>query len=236
MPDLLILRPEPGAGETAERARAMGLTAAVAPIFEVRATTWQAPDPAAFQALLLTSANAARTAGPALAAFAHLTCYAVGERSAAAATKAGFREVWAGLGDGATVIELMVSDGVRRAFHPCGRDHIPLSRPGIHIERRVVYASDAVSALPREAVSALNDGAVGLIHSPRAAARFAALADRAGIDRGTIALAAISDAAAQAAGSGWKRLEIAAAPRDEALLELAARLCKTGLEIKGRDA
>jgi uroporphyrinogen-III synthase len=43
--------------------------------------------------------------------------------------------------------------------------------------------------------------------------------------RGATAIAAISDAAADAAGPGWSEIHIAAEPGDDALLALAARLC-----------
>jgi uroporphyrinogen-III synthase len=60
-----------------------------------------------------------------------------------------------------------------------------------------------------------------LLHSPRAAETFARLAP----DRGGVRIAGISETAAQAAGEGWASRHAAAAPRDEALLELAAALC-----------
>ena len=64
-------------------------------------------------------------------------------------------------------------------------------------------------------------GAVALIHSPRAGRRFAELVE----NRGSIAIAAISRAAAEAAGAGWECVEAADQPTDDALLALAARLC-----------
>jgi uroporphyrinogen-III synthase len=76
----------------------------------------------------------------------------------------------------------------------------------------------------------LEGPAVAMVHSPRVAARFAQLAG----DKGAIALAAISAAAAEAAGEGWRSKAVAAAPRDEALLELAAKLCNTGGEGIGK--
>ena len=52
------------------------------------------------------------------------------------------------------------------------------------------------------------------------------LAELVGEDkRGTIRIAAISDAAAAAAGGGWAAREAADTPDDGALLALAARLC-----------
>jgi uroporphyrinogen-III synthase len=41
----------------------------------------------------------------------------------------------------------------------------------------------------------------------------------------SIAIAAISRAAADAAGEGWKSVAVADEPSDDALLALAARLC-----------
>ncbi len=42
---LLVLRPQPGADETAARARALGLEPVVAPLFSVRPLHWTPPDP-----------------------------------------------------------------------------------------------------------------------------------------------------------------------------------------------
>jgi uroporphyrinogen-III synthase len=45
-------------------------------------------------------------------------------------------------------------------------------------------------------------------------------------NRSRTAIAAISDAAAQAAGTGWERVAAAARPHDAELLSLAARMCQ----------
>lgn len=218
---VLVLRPEPGASETAARAQAAGLEPVVAPLFEVRPLAWSAPEPAEFDAVLLTSANAARHGG--LEAFAHLPCYAVGEATAAAAETAGFSQVVGGPSDGAAALGLLAGAGLRRVFHPAGRDHVALEHEGVSVERRAVYAADAASELRDAARAALAEGAVALIHSPRAGAVFGRLVDAAGLPRDSIAVAAIS----VAAGEGWPRAAVAARPRDEALLELAAKLCQT---------
>ena len=60
MKRLLVLRPEPGASATAERACGRGLDAVVISLFAIEAIEWVAPDPGGFDALLLTSANAVR--------------------------------------------------------------------------------------------------------------------------------------------------------------------------------
>lgn len=224
---LLILRPPPGAGETAGRAASMGLDTVVAPLFEIRPLDWDAPDPSAFEAVLLTSANTARHGGAQLAAFAGLPCYAVGEATAAAAQEAGFSDIRTGARGAVAVADMLAADGISRALHLCGRDHIAIEHPRVALTRRCVYASEAADALPAEAVRALAGEAVVLLHSARAASRFGALVDKAGLARGRTSLAAISDAAAAAAGGSWKSVRVAAGPRDDALLELAATMCQT---------
>ena len=72
------------------------------------------------------------------------------------------------------------------------------------------------------------EGAVGrhasLTRAPLAAVRLAELVEPE--SRAHIALVAISANAAGAAGQGWEVVAIASQPRDEAILEAAARLCR----------
>ena len=214
---VLILRPRPGADETADRARALGLDPIVAPLFAVRPLAWTPPGPAGFDAVMLTSASAARQAGDGLTPYKALPCYAVGEATAAAAREGGFADIRIGPDDGAALLMMMADDGVAAAFHPCGEDHLELRHAAISVTRTPVYAADAVARLPAEA-----QGALALLHSPRAAALFGALVP----DRAAVAVAAISLRTARAAGEGWKSVAIAPRPRDDALLELAVKLCQ----------
>jgi uroporphyrinogen-III synthase len=221
---LLILRPEPGASETAARARAMGMEVVVAPLFAIRPLAWDPPDPARFDAILLTSAHGARQAGAGLARYLALPCFAVGAASAAAARTAGFARVTESDGDGDALARAAAGAGIRFALHLHGRDHLPLCAPGVEIAGRAVYAADAAASLPEAARAALAAGALALVHSPRSAALLASLV----ADRSALRLAAISPAAAEAAGPGWAGIAAARAPNDPALLELAAKLCNIG--------
>jgi uroporphyrinogen-III synthase len=214
---LLVLRPQPGADETAARARALGLEPLVAPLFSVRPLAWTPPDPAAFDAVMLTSASAARQASGGLAPFKAMPCYAVGEATAAAAEEAGFTDIRVGPDDGKALLLMMAEDGVRAAFHACGEDHLAFGHPDVAIARVPVYAAEAADRLPVPA-----EGTLALLHSPRAAALFAALAG----DRSRVRIAAISAKTARAAGEGWQSISVAPRPRDQALLELAAELCQ----------
>jgi uroporphyrinogen-III synthase len=216
---VLILRPEPGASATAERARALGLTPIVAPLFDLRPLAWDLPEPGRHDAILLTSASAARLGAQGLSALTGRPVYAVGEATAAAAYHAGFGDVRTGPADGAALLAMAAGEGVRRALHLCGRDHVPLRHPDVAVDTRIVYAAEL-----RDGPVAIPPGAVVLLHSPRAAAELAARIHR----RDTIRLAAISPAAARAAGGGWAAKTVAAEPRDEALLAVALSLCQKG--------
>lgn len=226
---VLILRPQPGADRTAERARALGLSPVVAPLFTIRPLAWSAPDAADFDCVMLTSANAARQGGGAMTSFLHLPCFAVGGATAAAAAEAGFADIRSGPSDGAALLRMMAAQGALSALHPCGLDHLAPTVGGVSVHSVPVYAADSAGRLPPEAQAALAAGAVALIHSPRAGALFGKLA---GGPRERVRLVAISEAAALAAGSGWAETAIAAVPRDEALLELAAKLCQTAPEAR----
>jgi uroporphyrinogen-III synthase len=171
--------------------------------------------------MLLTSANAARHAREQLQAFVALPCYTVGEATAAAALAAGLVEVRTGPSDAEALLRMMADGGVARALHLCGKDRVD-PPDGVAITRRVVYAAEAAGELPSQV-----EGALALVHSPRAAARFLALVDQAGLSRATVSIVAISESAAAAAGQGWKRKAVASRPREDALLELAAKLCPT---------
>ena len=62
-------------------------------------------------------------------------------------------------------------------------------------------------------------GATALIHSRRAALRLAELTPRE--ERSHIALVAISAAAAEAAGDGWRQIDVSDRPEDAAMIERA---------------
>ena len=223
MHPLLILRPEPGAAATVANAIAAGWHPVAASLFTIAALDWDAPDPAAHDALMLTSAQAVRHAGEKLDLYRGLPVYAVGEATAVAAMEAGFRDVRIGSADAALLVTMMVRDGVTHPLHLAGREHRILDAAPIPIARRIVYAADPVAELPAAARAAIGNKAVVLLHSQRASSVFLGLLTKAGIDPATIRVAAISGAA----GAGpWGAVKIAEAPTDSALLAAAARLCE----------
>lgn len=210
-----MLRPEPGATATVERARKLGLDAVSVPLFEIEPVAWEAPEPGRFDGLLLTSANAVRFGGEGLHALRGLPVHAVGEVTAEAARGFGFDI--AATGESGVDRLLDSIDPDLRLLHLCGEDRREAARVRQAITAIVVYRAKPVESPDLSAAR----HSVALLHSPRAGERFAQLVE----DRASIAVAAISPAAAQAAGGGWEAIECASAPNDDALLALAARLC-----------
>lgn len=215
MTHLLVLRPEPGAGATVERARALSLDAFAAPLFAIEPVKWEAPEAEGFDGLLLTSANAVRYGGDQVQTLRGLKVYAVGEATAEAARGAGLDVAATGVSGVCGLLDLIPPD--LSLLHLCGEDRQEPSDAWQTITPVIVYRSIEIEApgLVR------SEGSVALIHSPRAGRRFAELTT----DRSTIRIAAISRAAADASGAGWKSVDVSPEPTDEALLALAARLC-----------
>ena len=205
---LAVLRPEPGNAATAARIEAAGHRVLRLPLIAVQPLAWAEPDLSGVDALLVTSAHAIRHAGPGLGALRHLPVVAVGAATAQVALAAGF-DVKA-VGDGGVAAALRLAAG-QRLLHLAGRD-----RAGeTGLPTLVVYGNEALAVDPAPLLDT-----VALVHSPRAGARLAQLAT----DRARIAVAAISGAALDAAGGGWRARVAAAIPTDAALIDAARSL------------
>lgn len=221
---LLVTRADPGGLATVRRAQAEGLDARHVPLFTARPLDWEAPDPAHFEGLLLTSAQAVRLAGPRLAALANLPVHAVGEATAAAARAAGLEVATVGDTDGRALLDAMASQAIARVLWLCGRDRTALAATGIAITPIPVYAVDAAPP-PREWDRLIAAPALIVAHSTRGAKR---IADLAGDRRKHLTLLAISAAVAAAAGEGWAEKAVSGRPDDAAMLAEAHALCHKG--------
>ena len=223
---LLVIRPEPGNSATLTAARKLGLAACGEPLFRIVPTAWIPPPAYEFEALLIGSANALRHGGQALASYATLPTYVVGQATAEAAHCAGFTVAATGAGGLEELTALLVRDGRRRVLRLAGVEHIALAQAeGTRIVAVAVYEA---LALPMSAACAvrLGQGAVALLHSAAAARHFAAECARMGIDRGAVALACLGPRIAAAGGQGWASVASADRPDDTALLALAAEMCQ----------
>jgi len=216
--NLLIIRPQPGADATAARVRAAGHHAIVMPLFEVQPLAWDLPVVEGFDGLLLTSGNAVRQAGDKLDALGGLPIIAVGSATARVAEEKGLTIDVIGKTDVTDVLAMAHSAGHRRLLWLAGEDRVAVSLPDeLTIDIVDVYRSVALPA-PEKFSQAVLQAQVVLLHSPRAAAHFAALCDIEAIDREPIKLAALSPAIATRAGDGWKSVIVAQAPSDNMLL------------------
>ena len=193
----------------------MGFEPVIAPLFEIVPVAWEVPDPADFDAVVMTSANAARHGGPGLAALAHLPVFAVGEATAEAAREAGFADVSSGSGNALDLSGHVGSGrvGSRRVLHLAGADHLALDLASV-TTISVYSARPLATVLPK--------GDVVLVHSARAGTRFAELA----AERAALSIVAISAAAASACGGGWAQVVAADRPREHAMLASLGELCE----------
>lgn len=214
---VLVFRPEPGNARTAAALRELGFMPILYPLYSAEAVPWTPPPAVEIDAILLTSANAARLGGPGLARFARLPVFAVGEATARAAGEAGFRTVHTGGGDAASTIPLIAAAGHGRVLHLGGEDMRDYDPHGLAITRlpdyRMAERGDAAGlarVLPRDR------GVFGLVHSPRAGERLAQLLSAG--DRHRMAIVAISEAASDACGAGWRARIFAGMPTDAAML------------------
>jgi uroporphyrinogen-III synthase len=170
-----ITRTQPGAEATAERVRAMGHDAVVAPLLAVHPVTDVQIDLKGVAALAFTSANGVR-------AFAEqcgertLRVFAVGAATAQAARAAGFETVLSADGDVEALAEgIAARRGQLRgavlhpgAAEPAGDLAGALEKHGVEARRAILYETGPVKLSDEEAARLLRSDAA-LLHSPRAA-------------------------------------------------------------------
>lgn len=214
---IAVLRPEPGNRVTAAAIEGHGGTAIRLPLFAAMPVAWQAPDLAGFDALIATSANAFRQGGAGLAGLLALPVYAVGAVTAEAARRGGFVVARTGQDGAAELLMLAEAAGVRRALHLAGRERT-IEAGGIVAAIVTVYASDALAIGDASVLT----GSVALVQSARAGARLSEIV--APEMRGTIAVIAVSQRAAEATGGGWEQVVVPADPHGPGLLHAALAL------------
>lgn len=184
---VLVTRPEPGASATAARLEALGHEAILLPLTEIQPLpVGAAPDAATIDVVAITSANAARHAPDELiAALSAKPCFAVGERTADAAQRAGFSDVTSARGDAAALASLIggeFSAGARIAYL-CGRVRRPdfeahLAERGIRVVAIETYATAPKRHSPQPVLEMLESKPVDavLVFSAAGATALAAIA------------------------------------------------------------
>ncbi|THD74459.1 MAG: uroporphyrinogen-III synthase [Phenylobacterium sp.] len=176
-----ITRTQPGADSTAERVRAMGHEALIAPLLTVRLVEDADIDLRGVGALAFTSANGVR-------AFAdrcgerELRVFAVGAATAQAARAAGFHTVLSADGDVEALAEGIASRrGQLRgavlhpgAVEPAGDLAGALEKHGVEARRAILYETGPVKISDAQA-EVLVQADAALLHSPLAAKALAAV-------------------------------------------------------------
>ena len=219
---VLILRPEPGASLSVTRAEELGIERVVkVPLFKVRPADWTAPEADRFDAILMTSANAARHGGDQLKSLRKLPVHAVGESTAAAARAAQMMVDVVGTGGIDDLLSALPPE--HRLLHLAGAHRRAPSDATQTIVPLTVYTS--VARQNPEGFDAARNS-VACVHSPRAGRRFAGLVDDHGMDRSAISIVALSDEVAASVGEGWERIDVPPAPNDRDLLCLARTRAK----------
>ncbi|KAB1081382.1 uroporphyrinogen-III synthase [Methylobacterium soli] len=224
-----VARPEPGAGRTGERLRALGHQPLVAPVLMVRPTGAALPAEAP-DAILLTSANAVAALRGAAGRLRGRPVFAVGARTAALAQAAGLGPVTDAGGDAADLVRVVrarLAPG-RRLLHVAGAERkaepaASLRAAGYDLAIVVAYAAEPVAALPGPVADALRAGGLdaALHYSRRSAAVAAERADAAGLGGAFGALkhyCLSADVAVALEAAGIAAHFVPARPREEDLL------------------
>jgi uroporphyrinogen-III synthase len=190
---LLLTRPEPDAGRTAQALRALGHTVTISPLMRFRPLPDVRLPKRRYQAVLVTSSNAVRALldHAERDLFADCPLLAVGDRTALVARRAGFAKARSAGGSVDDLVALVGSicqpdagpllylSGQARTGNMEGR----LEDIGFSVDLRVVYDMEAAGGLSETAIGALRAGAIDgvLIYSQQTAAAFALALRAAGL-------------------------------------------------------
>jgi len=214
-----ITRAEPEASRTAERVRARGADAIVAPLLKIVPCGYDTNTEGA-QAIIFTSSNGVR-AFPDARGASNRIVLAVGDTTAEAARAAGFADVRSADGDVKSLAALAIAtlEPSKGKLIQIAGDHVAgdlgaeLRTAGFSVERRLAYASVALIALPEALRGPLD---VVLFHSARAAETFIKLGAPNASQLTAVCLSgAVAEAAAKAT---WRRIVTAPRPREDYLL------------------
>jgi uroporphyrinogen-III synthase len=233
----LVTRPRAEAAELDKALADRGIAAIIEPLLAIRyRDPVPPPDLDGVQAVLCTSANGVRALAR-LSPERAVKLFAVGDATAARAKAEGFADVYSAGGTVGDLIELVggcLRPEAGRLLHVAGSVVAgdlagELRARGFSVDRAVLYEARPVGALSETTVRALAASIVdfALFFSPRTAAIFARLADRAGIIEAMRHVAAISISAAADAALDklcFRERAIADRPDQPALLAALDRL------------
>ncbi len=224
---VLITRPVENAAALTQLLLARGYDVIHEPMFSIRFLS-RTVDIADLQAVLLTSANGARALAAATAARS-VKVFAVGHATGRACHKHGFNDVIMAGGTVADLARLVITrlrpeNGA--LLHVAGSVSAgdlsgQLRQAGFVVRKTILYDAHPTTTLAKSQLIA--DGAIdaALFYSPRSAAIFAALVNRAGVGQGLAASCAYclsEPVRCQLSELPWRLVRVASAPNQESLL------------------
>ncbi|MBS7706109.1 uroporphyrinogen-III synthase [Chelatococcus asaccharovorans] len=224
---VLVFRPEAAARRTAARLAVLGHEAVLAPATRIVPLDTPRPE-GPFVAIVVGSANSFVIAAD--DTIRAVPVIAVGERTAEVARARGFTDVESADGDRIAMAALARRrfPGGGRALVLQGRDHKAdttalLADAGLTPVSWIVYAAEAVEALTSEAADALRMEQIdAVLHYSRRSAEVAlTLVERANLRRPFFAASQLClspDVAEPLLRAGGRRIRVADAPREDALL------------------
>lgn len=241
---ILVTRPAPDNEKTAAALRARGFDALLSPMLRFETVAFQ-DDDAAFDAVILTSANAVRAIeNQAIKArVVDLPAFTVGDHTADIARLAGFRNVISANGEAVALRDLILEDvatrKLKKAARLCHLAGADLSRDiveelrerGLSGVTHTVYRMVPIADFPTGVSEAFRAGQVAamLHYSRRSARAFLAAARTAGVEISALALpqCCISDAVAGVLrDAGATQVAAARTPDENALLDALDRAMK----------
>lgn len=230
---MLVTRPEPDAQSTLARLQALDIDAIAAPVMVRQALDASLPPPDGFTAVVLTSANAVRSLVErnAVETYRHLPVFAVGDRTAADASAAGFIRVSSAAGSFQDLVNAMTIARMHGPiFYPTGKHQSAdlakaLAPLGVMVAAAKIYEMVAVDTLPAGILADLASGEIQavLAYSRRTAEIFASLTHS--LDPGqrrAIGMLCMSEAVAEPLlAARFNRISLADRPDEDAMMALA---------------
>lgn len=234
---LLVTRPEAEGERTAARLRALGHEVWLAPLLRIEPVSDLAFGPGPWAAVAFTSANAVRAvaAHSRLQELAALPAYSVGARTRDTALAAGFARVVSAEGDVEDLVRLVETDAVSllpilyfAGSERAGDLEAALAPAGRSVETVIAYRARLVSDFDADVCDAIARRKIEAVlhYSTRSAAAFLAAAEATGLGdfaKGAKHFCLSAGIAAPLASAGARNVRIAAAPNEDALIDLIQR-------------
>jgi uroporphyrinogen-III synthase len=236
---ILITRPQPDNETTGASLRARGFDVLLAPMLRFEAVPLPDDADTDYAAIIVTSANALRAIEPQLpgSRLLGLPLFTVGDRTAAAAHKLGFRKVISAAGDAADLRHLLLSNAkafrTRPLLYFAGADLSrdlagELGERGLTVVTRTTYRMVASSILPPEASEAIaaNQVQAVLHYSARTARAFVDAVRASGVEITALAVPQCCISATVATilrEAGAPQVTVASSPDENSLFQAVDR-------------